>query len=89
MVIIGLLNTKILINQNTDLKFASLIGMGIFLEDKKMNTKYCTLNLVSLEMIQEADTFFFCITFLKYYFALMLSIIDDYDCGISFGRIMF
>lgn len=58
MVIIGLLNTKILINQNTDLKFASLIGMGIFLEDKKMSTKYCTLNLVSLEMIQEADTFF-------------------------------
>lgn len=57
MVIIGLLNTKIVINQNTDLKFASLIGRGIFLVDKKMNTKYHTLNLVSLKMIQEANTF--------------------------------
>lgn len=58
MVIIGLLNTKIAINQNTDLKFASLIGIGIFLVDKKMSTKYHTLNLVSLKMIQEANTFF-------------------------------
>lgn len=57
MVIIELLNKKIVINQNTDLKFASLIGIGIFLADKKMNTKYHTLNLVSLKMIQEANTF--------------------------------
>lgn len=58
MVIIGLLNTKIIINQNTDLKFAGLIDIGIFLVYKKMSTKYHTLNLVSLEMIQEANAFF-------------------------------
>lgn len=58
MVIIGLLNTKIVINQNTDIKFASLIGIGIFSVFKKMSTKYHTLNLISLETIQEANAFF-------------------------------
>lgn len=35
MAIIGILNTKILANQNTDLKFASLVSIRIFLEDKE------------------------------------------------------